>query len=181
VAGSKVRCRVESRAVAELLARLAGLDRKVARKALRKGLTEATRVVMWDARALVPKRTGTLRKSIGRKVWTKRGGAVIAGIIGPRKGFRVLVRGRPVNPVRYAHLVEFGRRAVVAKKKATGAAGVLSEGKGGEVFGPRVASAAPRPFMRPAWERNKDRIVAVLVRELENGVRLYYARRASGA
>jgi HK97 gp10 family phage protein len=179
VGKARVKCRVESRAIQSLMTKLAALDRKVARKAIRKGLNEAAKVVMWEAKALVPKRTGALRKSIGRKIWVKKGGAAVAAIIGPRKGFRVVYLGKPIDPVKYAHLVEFGRREVVAgvaKGKPTGKKALSSGKSGGKLFGKRVRSVAPRPFMRPAWERNKTRVVGIVIKELVAGIKAYYAR-----
>ncbi len=182
---AKISMRIESKAIGGLIAKLAALDKKVARKALRAGISAATKVVMWDAKALVPVRSGQLRKSIGRKIWTKKGGAVIAGIVGPRRGFRVVYLGKYIDPVKYAHLVEFGRREVVAGKakgKATGKK-VLSSGRppmlGAQVYGVRVKSVPPHPFMRPAWERNKTRVVWLIIRELVKGVKVYYARAGS--
>jgi HK97 gp10 family phage protein len=172
---AKVKFKIESQAVRELATRLALIDRKVARAALKAGVNEATRLVMWAAKSLVPRRSGQLRKSLGRKVKVYRGGAVIAGIIGPRRGFRVQWKGRWIDPVNYAHLVEYGRREVVPTKKK-----VLADKVAGKVFGSRVRSVPPRPFLRPAWEQNKDRAVSAIVAALNDGLRKFLAKRRSG-
>lgn len=177
---AKVKMKIESKAINALVARLAQLDRKVGKKALRAGINEATKVVTKDVKSLVPKRTGQLRKSIGRRVWTKRGGGIIYGIVGPRAGYRILYQGKYINPTKYAHLVEFGRREVVAgiaKGKATGKK-VLSSGKdGGQIFGKRVRSVAPRPFMRPGWERNQRRVVGIIIQKLYEALRDFARNR----
>lgn len=176
---AKIKMRLDSSAITSLIGKLGALDKKVAKKALRAGISAASRRVMMDAKALVPKRSGQLRRSIGRKMWMRKGGSVIAGIIGPRRGFRVVYLGKYIDPVKYAHLVEFGRREVVAGKakgKGTGKK-VLSEGgRGGVVYGVRVRSVPPHPFMRPAWERNKARATGLIIQELVKGIRTYYAR-----
>jgi HK97 gp10 family phage protein len=174
---AKVKFRIESAAVAELADKLAQMDRKAARVALKKGVNEATKIVLWDAKARTPRRSGQLRKSLGRLVKTYRGGAIVAGIVGPRKGFRVQWRGKYIDPVKYAHLVEFGRKEVVAGVgrggKKTGKR-LLSDGT--TVFGPRVRAVPPRPFLRPAWDENKGRVVQVIIDALRKGLRDFLAR-----
>jgi HK97 gp10 family phage protein len=189
VASAKVKLRVESKAIASLAARLAQVDRKAARKAIKAGVNEVTQAVLWDAKALVPKRTGLLRKSLGRKVKSYRGGAVITGIIGPRKGFRTMINGVFVNPVKYAHLVEYGRREVrPKKKKLLVGSGVPVAGKAAKFFGPwqrviygtKVRSVPPRPFMRPAWEHNRLRAVGIIIQHLHRALKEFFARARSG-
>ena len=175
---AKIKMRIESSAINELVAKLASIDRKIGRKALKDGINEGTKVVTADAKAGVPRRTGQLRKSIGRKVWVKKGGAVIYGLVGPRKGFRTLYQGKYIDPVKYAHLVEFGRREVVAgvaKGKPTGKK-VLSSGKGGQIFGKKVRSVAPRPFMRNAWESNEHRVTQIVVEKLRQAITQFFAK-----
>jgi HK97 gp10 family phage protein len=50
--------------------------------------------------------TGQLRKSLGISVRSIRKN--ITARVGPRSGFGVTVNGKKHNPVKYAHLVEFG-------------------------------------------------------------------------
>mgnify|MGYP000007505271 CR=1 FL=1 len=52
-------------------------------------------------------------------------------------------KGRKVDPVKYAHLVEGGRGMTVPKLKKA-----LADGE--TVFGKRVRAVAPKPFMKPA-------------------------------
>ena len=175
---ARVKMRIESHAIKSLVEKLAGLDRKVARKALKAGINDGTKAVLWDAKARTPRRTGLLRKSLGRKVKSYRGGAVIVGVIGPRRGFRMVIDGKPVNPVKYAHLVEYGRREVVPKKKK-----VLADKVGKVIYGRKVRAVAPRPFMRPAWESNKGRVVEFVVERLRAAIKEFFrtARAARAA
>lgn len=174
----KVKFRIDSQAIKALANRLAQVDRKIARKALQDGINEATKDVLASAKSLVPRRSGQLRKSLGRKVKSYRGGAVVVGIVGPRKGFRVEYRGKMIDPAKYAHLVEYGRREVVVKKKkvlSSGSAGVGGLPGQGVIFGKRVRSVAPRPFLRPAWEQNKQRVVGIILKHLNLGVKKFFA------
>lgn len=211
---ASVKFRIESAAIAALSKRLAEIDRKAARKAIKDGINEATKSILADAKALVRERTGQLRRSLGRKVRSVRGGAVVYGVIKPRAGRWVSIKpgemgpfhGRVnaagtkrfksfrkkfdglgfVNPVHYAHLVEYGRGPVVAgtrKGKRTGKK-VLSGG--GVIYGRRVRAAPPHPFLRPAWERNKARVTGEIIRHLHlelkkfrASARTRYGRRAA--
>ena len=137
------------------------------------------------ARSLVPKRTKSLRRAIGWKVAAKKKGFGYVGVIGARRDtkkdraaataaeaagrkskktlFRrtVKYKGREVvtNPANYAHLVEFGRRAVAVSKKK-----VLADGS--MVFGKGVKAVPPRPFMRPAFEQTKGHCESLIAQHL---------------
>lgn len=80
-------------------------QRRVLRPALQK---EGTRVLQ-RARQNVPIQTKLLRRSLGQKTQTYTNGGVIV-VVGPRRGFRQVIAGKPRNPSKYAHLVEFGAR-----------------------------------------------------------------------
>lgn len=63
-----------------------------------------------------------------------------------------------VNPVKYAHLVEGGRKANRVRTKR-----VMSDGR--VVFGKRVRAVPPRPFLQPAYQRNVRRVEAAMWQE----------------
>jgi HK97 gp10 family phage protein len=165
---------------------LAAIGRKALRPAARKGVVGSAQVAAKAAKALVPANTKSLRKSIGHKVKAIRDGSGFYGLIGPRRDtkksrdagkfkYRVRVGSRKragglpsvvkyANPVKYAHLVEFGRRAVTVSKKT-----LLSDGS--VVFGKRVKAVPPRPFMRPAWEANKAACEGIIRQALADAVK----------
>ena len=111
-----------------LLDRLGELPRKLAKKALRRAVTIATRKLARASkdRAKGFKRTGTLWKSLGSKVKVYASSGAVVGIVGARQGFRTQIgvakkdsaetaryprkKGDPIyaNPVKYLHLVELG-------------------------------------------------------------------------
>lgn len=132
--------------------RLAALENKAAKRALRKGVTAGTKLLAKGAKKRVRrgkgKLAGLLRKSIGSKVKTFRGSGATVGIIGPRKGFlHIMADGRRVDPIKYAHIEERGRQKVTIRKKK-----VLSDGT--EVYGVSVAKYAGHPFMQPTLEQD---------------------------
>lgn len=143
----------------ETIKRLDGLKRRVKNTILRKAMRRATAIVLKAARGNCPKDTGLLRKSLGSKVKAYRQSGVVVGLVGPRKGFKQEVTRKgggkmQADPVRYAHLVEFGRKEVTTTKT------VLSDGT--TVFGRSVRMVPPRPFLRPAWDQNKAAVREVI-------------------
>jgi len=155
-----------------LLAHLRELGTTKARSAMRRGLEVATTPVLQMARQLCPVDSAQLRKSLGRRVKTYRGSGTTVVIIGPRQGFKAEVtdrygRRRVRDPIRYAHLVEQGHRIAV---------GGSLQRKGGKVLGkpaPRrpgkhTGSVPPHPFLVPALERNRDVVMNILRRHLED-------------
>lgn len=162
--------------------------KQVLRPGAKAGVTESVKAVTTQAKQLVPRRTGSLRRSIGWKVVAKREGFGYLGVVGPRRDkrhsksvtpeqgekpkrkkmtFRRKVRFRGlvmiVNPAKYAHLVEYGRRAVKVKKKK-----VMADGK--TIYGKEVRAVPPHPFMRPAWEELKDHCEWLIKTKLQTAI-----------
>lgn len=186
----RMKMKVDGAAIAKLAAKLGQIDRKIARKALKQGINEITKNVLWTAKSLVPKRTGQLRRSLGRIVKVYRGGSTVVGIVGPRKGFKIVINGVPINPVKYAHLVEFGRREVVAKNKKVlagdgtplaGRAAKSYKGGAGKVFfGKKVRSVPPCPFMGPAWDEAEKTATETILGYLRQAMKGLFSGGVSG-
>ncbi len=151
---ARVSFRLTSAALERITKRLADISQKAATEAIQKGMRAACQLIAKDAKARVRVRTGLLRKSIGWKVKTYPS-KIVVGIVGPRKTFktridgkivrrslRTQVNGKWVNPVKYAHLVEFG-----------------------------TVHSRPFPFMRPAWDANRGKIGAILTRHINLALR----------
>ena len=97
---------------------------KVHKRANKIAITAVTKAVARDAKSLVREETGTLKRSIGRKVKVyrnTRGTGRVVGIVGPRRGFdrighskRKKNKGKSFlrNPIRYGHLIEKGQVSV---------------------------------------------------------------------
>jgi len=99
-------------------------------------LVKANGVIMRKAlriaKKLVPVKHGLLKASLGVKTFkdgkSKHGGGAVATAIGPRKGFRAVLktnagvtrksrkgREKVADPRKYAHLVEFGTQRTAAR------------------------------------------------------------------
>ncbi len=68
---------------------------------------------------------------------------------------------------------------MVPKKKkvlSDGIAGVGGLPGIGTIYGKRVRMVPPHPFLRPAWENNRRRIIGILLKHLNAGVKKFFAR-----
>ena len=163
----------------ELIKALKGLPGSVNRRVIKGATRKAMKPVVKTAKdKLRPfDRTGQLRKSIGTRQKKYPAGIMWTGV-GPRKGFKIsaevetsrggllgLLGGKKttevvqVNPVNYAHLVEYGFHNKRAKKQIKA-----------------------RPFLRPALDQNRGRVQSILTKELKVGIakEAAKARRKAG-
>lgn len=166
-----------------LLERLDALKRGPRTAVLRKATAKGTKVVLDAAKANLralgfKRKDSLLLQSLGSKVVvTKRGG--VYAVVGPRTGFKRTRAGkvrtklgakfqaRGVNPVRYAHLVEKGRKALVPVKAKVL---LMLDADGNTFFARRAAAVQPRPFLVPALGQNRGRVRDVMAREIGAGL-----------
>ncbi len=168
----------------DLKKQLDALKQGVRNKILRPAMAKATRLVLKEAKSQLKavlrgsEGTGLLLKSLGSKVGMNRKG-VVYGVVGPRTGFKKTRQGKVqtklgakfaaanVDPVRYAHLVEKGRRGLVPVKKKI----MNYLGPGGAIVWARsVRPVAPRPFLKPALDRTNAAVIALLASEIGKGL-----------
>jgi HK97 gp10 family phage protein len=182
--------RVNFIGTAELQAAFAGLPDRIKKKAMRRGMTKAGRILAQEAKQRAPRETGLLQQSMGSRVYVTRAGGYAAAV-GPRTGFRRPVvkirRGRRAgsfrkatkreiaaggfgkgdyrDPAKYGHLVEKGFRLVRGGKlpRTIGAKFLAKLGirKAGHVIG----HVAARPFLGPALAAVKDRLLELIAEE----------------
>ncbi len=94
--------------LAALQKKLAALPERVQRKVMRPAVNAAATPVVRSARSKARRRTGLLKKAIGKKVVTNKKNQSVTAIIGVKKGVQSDVNGKPYKPSRIAHLVEKG-------------------------------------------------------------------------
>lgn len=178
MAKAAISIRVQDGDVQALAAKLAALSRTAAKQALRAGMNEVTREVLKEVKSNTPRGRGQLRKSMGRVVRVLRSGKGVLGKVGPRSGYRIMVNGKPVDPIRYAHIVEYGRKALTPKKKKV-MADAWRGGSGwqGTIFGKRVRAVAPTGFMRRSWDAVRSRVTGILTHHLKAGIRKFWTKR----
>lgn len=132
------RIKAKPRGVRDFVVTMNNLEGKIARSASRRALTKASTPTVKAARARVRKESGTLKKSLDKKVKTYVRSGVVVAIVGPRSGFKGEYKGKVRRPSFYAHLVEFG-----------------------------TSKTPARPFLRPAMASTKSRSVSIYRSEIK--------------
>lgn len=84
------------------------LGERVQRKLLRQAVSAAATPINKAAKQNAAKESGTLKKSLGKKIVTNKRRQSVTAVIGPRRGVVGEYKGKPRKPSRYAHLVEKG-------------------------------------------------------------------------
>jgi hypothetical protein len=100
------------------------LEKKAGKKVIRKGVTKGSQVYTKALKERAPKQTGLLKKSLGQRIKSYKGGRTVVGLSGPRSGFkkevevkirnkkgtRIIARKKEVrDPRKYAHITEAKR------------------------------------------------------------------------
>jgi HK97 gp10 family phage protein len=137
------------------------IPREMETKVLQRALSAGTKIVAQAARRNVvrggsfPKRiTGTLAKAIyAAKSKFDQSSTFVVRVVGVRKGKRAAKKGRDAW---YGPLVEFGHRARPRKSDAN-------------LIGP-AKPVPPHPFMRPAWDENKDKALQAILTALRTEI-----------
>lgn len=126
---------------------LAGVKLGVQNRVVKAAMAKAARAAAKASKRLAPVGdSGRLKRSIGVRFKSRPKSGRWEYKTGPRRGFAGSAGGRKRDPVRYAHLAEFGRKAVVPTKKKA----LFLKPLG--VVRKRAGAAAGRPFVTPVWE-----------------------------
>lgn len=158
----------------DLERRLAKLDRKMQTRLMRNALGKPARAIVKDARALVPTDTVLLKKSLGSRIVVRAQKKQAFAVMGPRKGFEKTKAAQKLQSKHsgakakrratyYAHLVEFGTKP--HKQRFIPLAGGVIR-----LAGDLHPGARPRPFLRPAFDKNKQRATPMIAAELRKGI-----------
>lgn len=146
------------------------IPRNMEGKVLQKALSAGTKLVLQSARRNAARgggdfpasRTRTLVRAIyAARSKFNQSPTLEVRVVGVRKGKKASKKGKDAW---YAKFIEYGRRAIRAKN---GKLLVFKGTDGEQVFAKQVAAAPARPFMRPAWEENKDKALTAILAELK--------------
>jgi hypothetical protein len=150
-----------------------GVQNRVIKAALRKIASQGLKAAKSNLRV---KRTGQLRRSLGLRPRTYQRGAVNLIVIGARRKFRIEgPDGKWVDPTKYAHLVEGGRKANTPTRKRRMAFAV----GGNLVFAKRVRAYGGDPFLAPAIPVLKQAADSQFVTDVEAGIAREAAKYAA--
>lgn len=175
---------IKIKGLAEMDQALTAFPTRVQRAMLGKSLRAAAKVVQAAARANVPVETGTLRRALAVRSLKRNGTASKMGV-----GIRSIKRsfanssanrrqGRAgkvylVPAAYYGRYLEFG-----AKRHPIVARGKVLAGNG-RIFGKKVnhPGVTPRPFLKPALERNTTQVLQTFGDTLNRLIQQSYGGR----
>lgn len=122
----------------ELIKTLKKLSKNVATNVMVGAIRAGANTVRDEARSLAPVgKKGHLKKSIQtRRARTRQKGTIVFAVAPMTKTMHTLQRARGLKPYNYARIIEEGRRAEFGSSTST-----------------------PRPFMRPAFEKNGKKAI----------------------
>ena len=98
---------IKMHGIEDMQRRLKELGTKKALRAPAAAVRAGSKIIINKSRSAAPIDTGTLKKSLGQKIKTYRSSKVVVSIFGVRNKLYITPKGKR-NPVKYAHLVEFG-------------------------------------------------------------------------
>jgi hypothetical protein len=103
----------------KLIAKLRTLKngKAIWKKAVRAGSAKLLKI----ARGQTPRESKALAKSLGLRIKASRKTGVVYGLVGPRRKFFKMWRGKKRVPSNYAHLTERGRKAFRQGNRTVGA------------------------------------------------------------
>lgn len=139
--------------------RLLTLEKKTAKRVVRRALRDSAKIVVESARAKVPEGTGALRESLGTIARVGKGKNFETMFIGSRAKNKAALalanagRSKPIRGIFYGHMIE---RGTVARSN--------------KVSGANRGSVAPQPFLRPALDENAGKVANKFAEELRRGV-----------
>lgn len=147
-------------------------------KVLQKALTAGTAPVLRTARQLVPDKTGTLRRAIhAMRDKFNSTGIYEQRIVRVRQGKKWQKSNRDAF---YWRFIEFGRGVVTAgsRFRRTRGGGIRNSRTDAKVlgtpqkgfFGSQVGPAPARPFLRPAFDRNKRQSLDAIRKSLADEI-----------
>ena len=139
----------------EMAKKLRDLGPRVGRKHLRAATSKGAAVIRKKARELAPVDTGEMRKDIQQKRERTSGDHVASYSVYTRSGKRSRLSGKARNVDKDSFYWKF------------------------QEFG--TAKQAPQPFMRPAFESEKENAVDVLGAELDKRIQKEVADMARGS
>lgn len=156
----------------EITAHLEALDKSFARRIIRKGVRKGIQIGAKMAKPYAPKKSGTLRKSIGSKVSKAKGGTRVAGVVGARYGFEK--NGQ--DPTKYQHLVNRGTKphSIAPKTKK-----VMAFRAGGRTLFSQTSThpgTRPNAFLTRAYNASRSAVQSTVMNTIRAEIAIQQAK-----
>ncbi|KKL07300.1 hypothetical protein LCGC14_2587420 [marine sediment metagenome] len=156
----------------ELISLFNRLPDKIQRRVLRGAVSKVARRMVKDVKDAIVQvgavETGTLKKSIGFKIRTAKGGGIVA-IIGPRTGFK-----RPVAKNKKGQIKSLSKKKLAAAEAGGGKVKYREPARYAHLveFGTDDGRIRPKPFMRVGFDAGRDIGTATLRHDILVGIDL---------
>lgn len=148
---------VDTSSLRSLLTLMEDIDKKVKTKGLRSALRAGRKLFLEEAKSRVPTKYKLLKKSLSGREKVKGAKGFAYAVLGPKRRAGEIIDGKERLPTKYAHLVEYG----------------TAPHDNGRKDGRTHPGSRPQPFLRPAWDASRDRILAemkkILMATIEEG------------
>lgn len=175
---------------------LNNVKKGVKNRVMHQALMKVGSLVSKRAKAyVVPRRTGLLKRAIGVVARKYKGGERRAVVVGARRQFTGMVMSggfhRKIKASRYTHLVEKGRKRVVAKGRRPLAipitAGTKKVPRHNIYIARRVSivrawsarAVAPEPHIAPAWRYTRTAGRRIVINSMIAGIKREAAKAAA--
>ena len=133
----------------ELDAALAELPKATGKNVMRRVARKALEPVIKAAKPYAPVNKGKLRQSLAVSTKLSKRQAALARREEAAEGKASITVYAGAAALPHAHLMEFGTKARVQKKT-----------------GKSTGSVKPRPFMRPAWDSQRDNVLKIFTGDM---------------
>lgn len=170
---NKIRIEVKVEGIAELEQSLSELKTSVAKRAVKKALFTASRPIVERAKQLVPVDEGELRNGI-------MAGGTLKNNAGKQAFHDVMASGGSQEEALSA-LRDARREAKGEKSNVEIYVGVSSKVHHATLVEFGTSHSAPQPFIRPAFESEKENVLALIKTELRSEIDKAAARAAKRA
>jgi len=190
-AGNRSKIFIEAGALEGILKNMEHIDKYIKRVALADALEAGGEIILQAARQKVKRKSGHLAKSLGmrKKIVLQKKAQYSYAVIGPlRRSYAATMKrmhmtrsqrrqqtrsgSEAVNSAtQYSHFVEFGTAAhPIGSGDLTNETLLGRKGATRKSQGANHPGARPQPFLRPAYDETKDRVIKIMGEILADGV-----------
>lgn len=162
--------KIDTSSLKELVSMMENIDKKVRNKGLRDALKVGKKIFLEAAKLKVPKKYKVLLRSLGSREKYKFAKGFAYSVLGAKRRAGKWIKGLEHIPTKYAHLVEYGAAPHTIGRGDITSDILIQKGRSYKSTGNMHPGARAKPFLRPAWDQNKERILGAMERVLKAAI-----------
>jgi HK97 gp10 family phage protein len=165
--------KIDTSSLKHILTLMEDIDKKVKRKGIKKALRKGGKILVDAAVERVQKKYRVLAKALGirEKVVINSKDQYGYAVIGARRRAGKWIKGLEHIPTKYAHFVEYGvNKHPIGKGDVTNEELLKRKDKSLKANGPMHPGFAAKPYLRPAWDNNRERVLGEMERVLRETI-----------